>query len=176
MRRFPVTFATFWKLSRNSEQRVALYVAMPFEPSVNSARKDLRELGVTVLVPVVSGHDLFWAADGDERCWERNHLAPSNRTSMTRFLVLKPCPCVRRSLFPHTQLIRLDSDSARAKVSTIGRWPNLPVSSVHRFSLASPLNPNFFLTCPPKHMTSPLMRVSPNYPCVGLIPRTSCIG
>ena len=76
---------------------VALYVAMPYEPSVNSARKNLQELGVTVLVPVVSGHDLFWAADGDEGCWGRNSfgtLEPNLDDAISSAQALPMCAAI----------------------------------------------------------------------------------
>ncbi|MCH9830188.1 MAG: 5-formyltetrahydrofolate cyclo-ligase [Candidatus Nanopelagicales bacterium] len=51
---------------------IAAYVPMPFEPPVNDVRSRLREFGCTVLIPIVNGDDLLWAADGDEQTWEHN--------------------------------------------------------------------------------------------------------
>ena len=76
---------------------VALYVAMPYEPSVNTVRKNLRELGVTVLVPVVSGDDLLWAADGDEESWERNSfgtLEPDPDGAISSAQALPACAAI----------------------------------------------------------------------------------
>jgi len=76
---------------------VALYVAMPYEPGVNAVRKNLRELGVTVLVPVVNGDDLLWASDGDEVSWARNSfgtLEPDPDGAISSAQALPECAAI----------------------------------------------------------------------------------
>ena len=76
---------------------VALYVAMPYEPSVNTLRRNLRELGCAVLVPIVRGEDLMWAADGDEGSWARNSfgtLEPDPDGATTSAQALPVCTAI----------------------------------------------------------------------------------
>jgi 5-formyltetrahydrofolate cyclo-ligase len=51
---------------------IAAYVAMPHEPSMNTLRSQLNDMGCTVLIPIVSGDQLLWALDGNEVSWARN--------------------------------------------------------------------------------------------------------
>ncbi len=79
------------------ESVIAAYVAMPCEPAVNVLREELRKLGCTVLIPIVSGNDLLWAADGNEESWTRNSfgtLEPDPRGALTSVEGLSGCAAI----------------------------------------------------------------------------------
>ncbi len=79
------------------ESVIAAYVAMPCEPAVNVLREELRKLGCTVLIPIVSGNDLLWAADGNEKSWARNSfgtLEPDPVGALTSLEGLPGCAAI----------------------------------------------------------------------------------
>jgi 5-formyltetrahydrofolate cyclo-ligase len=76
---------------------IAAYVAMPFEPSVDALRVQLRERGCTVLIPVVSGDDLLWAPDKNEDSWTRNSFGtfePDPIGALTSAQALHNCAAI----------------------------------------------------------------------------------
>ncbi len=76
---------------------IAAYIAMAFEPAVNVLRAQLRELGCSVLIPIVSRDDLLWAADGNEESWRRNSfgtLEPDPLRALTSSQALPECAAI----------------------------------------------------------------------------------
>jgi len=86
---------------------IAAYVAMEHEPSVNALRLQLKELGCTVLVPIVSGEQLLWASDTNEESWVRNTfgtLEPDPREAHTSSQALPTCAAIvvpSQAINPH---------------------------------------------------------------------------
>lgn len=80
-----------------AESVIAAYVAMPFEPAINELRVHLRQLGSTVLIPIVNGNDLLWAADAEEGSWSRNSfgtLEPDACGARTSSHALSGCAAI----------------------------------------------------------------------------------
>ena len=76
---------------------IAAYIAMQHEPSVNTLRSRLQDMGCTVLIPIVSGDQLLWALDGDEAAWTRNTfgtLEPEPRGARTSTEALPTCSAI----------------------------------------------------------------------------------
>lgn len=76
---------------------IAAYVAMPYEPSVNVLRSQLKETGCTVLIPIVSGDQLLWASDANEESWTRNTfgtLEPDPNGALTSSQALPTCTAI----------------------------------------------------------------------------------
>jgi len=76
---------------------IAAYIAMPHEPSVNTLRSRLQDMGCTVFIPIVSGDQLLWALDGDEASWTRNTfgtLEPEPRGARTSVEALPACSAI----------------------------------------------------------------------------------
>lgn len=86
---------------------VAAYVAMSHEPSMNTLRSQLKEIGCTVLIPIVSGDQLLWALDGNEASWSRNTfgtLEPDPRGARTTSQALPTCAAIivpSQAIDPH---------------------------------------------------------------------------
>lgn len=76
---------------------VAAYAGMAFEPSVNALRSQLKKLGCTVLIPIVSGDQLLWASDTNEESWAPNAfgtLEPDPRGARTSSQALPTCAAI----------------------------------------------------------------------------------
>jgi 5-formyltetrahydrofolate cyclo-ligase len=76
---------------------IAAYVAMPHEPPINVLRSQLREMGCTVIIPIVSGDELMWADDGNEEHWMRNTfgtLEPDPRGALSSSQALPSCTAI----------------------------------------------------------------------------------
>lgn len=86
---------------------IATYIAMAHEPSVNALRARLKELGCTVLIPIVSGDQLLWASDANEESWTRNTfgtLEPDPREARTSSQTLPTCTAIivpSQAINPH---------------------------------------------------------------------------
>jgi 5-formyltetrahydrofolate cyclo-ligase len=86
---------------------IAAYVAMPHEPSVNALRSQLRSMGCTVLIPIVSGDQLLWATDAHEESWTRNTfgtLEPDPSGALTSSQALPTCTAIvvpSQAINPH---------------------------------------------------------------------------